>query len=840
MHCPQCHRKCKDKKTLLSHMNQPLGSCLSHSEKVVNLAEELENHKMYRRQHPSQQWSTPSEDERHGSRPPSEPVVPESMDVDEVECNNMVVDDDMSPSHNGHFVEEYDGAAKTYGSGTSFMRQFNSDTFATERAENIYYPFASRAEWDLAAFLLRSDLSIAAIDNFLSLTLIKGLNLSFSTGKKLRGLAEMLPKGPEWQCKPLETVYPTKRPLQLYYRNPLECIQSILYHPLLKDFIRLTPFRLYESAAKVMRLYTEWLSGDVAWSMQSQLPDGATLLGVVLSSDKTNLSSMTGGRVAHPLLISLANILMDFRAKASNHAFQLLALLPIPKFTDNDRKMQGVLENRLIHECLDFVLQPLKKAAEFGIMMSDPLDAIRHRPRTASKMLRRLATIENSKNVDPWDLVSYIREAKVYRLNGVHRPFWRDWPLSEPSKFFTPESLHHWHKMFWDHDARWCIRAVGPAEIDFRFSILHPHTGFRQFQEGISKLKQVTGREHRDIQRYIVAVIADAVPKDFLIAIRALADFRYLAQAPEISDQVCIEIDEALQEFHEHKDAIIAAGARVGKGGRIIDNWYIPKLEMLQSVTSSTCDSGAPTQWSADTTERCHITEIKNPSRSTNNQEYEAQICRHLDRDEKCRQFNLATAILESNIDIHSPLSVSDTSDIGDDADLGPLKGFLSEARNGPLSAVDSAAVAIQSATASFGGVQQRHTSYFDLAAALQDGAYPRSPLPHRTIVRGGTALHLVRDPPMKLTIDEAMKEFNLPDLRGAFADFLQHGGSNPSLISGRRIADANAELPFDYIQIWTKLQIQNYAYHAPHNILPPQTRDAEVRFRTMVRTEDR
>ncbi|KIL54004.1 hypothetical protein M378DRAFT_182687, partial [Amanita muscaria Koide BX008] len=171
MHCPQCHRKCKDKKTLLSHMNQPLGSCLSHSEKVVNLAEELENHKMYRRQHPSQQWSTPSEDERHGSRPPSEPVVPESMDVDEVECNNMVVDDDMSPSHNGHFVEEYDGAAKTYGSGTSFMRQFNSDTFATERAENIYYPFASRAEWDLAAFLLRSDLSIAAIDNFLSLTL---------------------------------------------------------------------------------------------------------------------------------------------------------------------------------------------------------------------------------------------------------------------------------------------------------------------------------------------------------------------------------------------------------------------------------------------------------------------------------------------------------------------------------------------------------------------------------------------------------------------------------------------------------------------------------------------
>ena len=78
----------------------------------------------------------------------------------------------------------------------------------------------------------------------------------------------MLPKGPEWRCKPWETAHATKKPLHLYYRNPLECIQSILYHPLVKDFIRFNPFHLYESATKAMRLYTEWLSGDVAWSMQ--------------------------------------------------------------------------------------------------------------------------------------------------------------------------------------------------------------------------------------------------------------------------------------------------------------------------------------------------------------------------------------------------------------------------------------------------------------------------------------------------------------------------------------------------------------------------------------------
>ena len=87
---------------------------------------------------------------------------------------------------------------------------------------------------------------------------------------------------------------------------------------------------------------------------------------------------MTGGRVAHPLLISLANLFMDFRNKATNHAFYLLALLPVPKFIHKNRKICGILESRLIHECFDFILEPLKKAAEIGIMISDPLGSLRY------------------------------------------------------------------------------------------------------------------------------------------------------------------------------------------------------------------------------------------------------------------------------------------------------------------------------------------------------------------------------------------------------------------------------------------------------------------------------
>ena len=113
----------------------------------------------------------------------------------------------------------------------------------------------------------------------------------------------------------------------------------------------------------------------IAW--QTQLGPGATLLGVILSSDKTNISVMTGGHSAYPLLISLANISSEYRNKDSNNAFLLLALLPIPKFIHKKSTIPSMLAARLYHQCLDIVLAPLKAAAQLGVMLSDPLGNLR-------------------------------------------------------------------------------------------------------------------------------------------------------------------------------------------------------------------------------------------------------------------------------------------------------------------------------------------------------------------------------------------------------------------------------------------------------------------------------
>ena len=254
--------------------------------------------------------------------------------------------------------------------------------------------------------------------------------------------------------------------------------------------------------------------------------------------------------------------------------------------------------------------------------------------------------------IDPWDFSSYLPEAKWFSLNGVHQPFWQDWPLAKPSLFLTPEPLHHWHKWFWDHNAKWCIQEVGGIKLNFHFLVLQPHVWFCHFPEGISNLKQAIECEHHNVQHYIVGVIAGAVTWNFLIVIHANMDFCYVAQAEEINEDSCEAILASINKFHQQKSGIMNMEAQVGKGNRPINNWYIPKLELMQSIVPNIQANGTAIQYSTNATKHAHITKIKNPTCSGNNQHYETQICHDLDHTYKLCQFYLAISIHESHIDL--------------------------------------------------------------------------------------------------------------------------------------------------------------------------------------------
>ena len=86
---------------------------------------------------------------------------------------------------------------------------------------------------------------------------------------------------------------------------------------------------------------------------------------------------MTGNHVAHPLLITLANIHSAIWSSTSSHTFSLLALFPIPNFIGVKKAIHGILENRLIHSCLDFITHPLKVASQYRAWLSDSAGNVR-------------------------------------------------------------------------------------------------------------------------------------------------------------------------------------------------------------------------------------------------------------------------------------------------------------------------------------------------------------------------------------------------------------------------------------------------------------------------------
>ena len=143
------------------------------------------------------------------------------------------------------------GASQTFGKGETFLDIFNKDNYADKRNDNLYYPFATQPEWELASFLLKSGLSMAQTDEFLRLDLvslkyclkttlnavpqIKRIGLSFQTAKDLRNRAEILPvykpevdsnpdiqwthgqEGLRWLSNRINTDVPTKKDLILYH-----------------------------------------------------------------------------------------------------------------------------------------------------------------------------------------------------------------------------------------------------------------------------------------------------------------------------------------------------------------------------------------------------------------------------------------------------------------------------------------------------------------------------------------------------------------------------------------------------------------------------------------------
>ncbi|TDL14393.1 hypothetical protein BD410DRAFT_701553, partial [Rickenella mellea] len=330
----------------------------------------------------------------------------------------------------------------------------------------------------------------------------------------------------------------------------------------------------------------------------------------------------------------------------------------------------------LFHLCMNIIMKPLKECSKSPMYMVDPIgdlcrvrtiygahmsdlpemlvlacvsqgcspismarlhkfgDYPAHPLRHGAHTLQQIAELQM--RCDVTDLKALKVTCSEMGLNGVLDPFWEDWKFADPCQFLAPDALHQWHKMFMDHVVKWGRMLLGDVELDRRLSVLQPRVGFCHFSSGITRFKQHTGREQRDLQRVFVAIMAGSplVNTQILRAFRAYLDFVYLGQYERHTDQSIELLHTVLTNFHANKKALSRAGCRDGKKRK--GNFYIPKMELMHHVGYFTKLLGVSAQFTSDVTERCHIVFAKVPyAFGTNKKNYPPQMCRFIDRLER-------------------------------------------------------------------------------------------------------------------------------------------------------------------------------------------------------------
>jgi hypothetical protein len=101
------------------------------------------------------------------------------------------------------------------------------------------------------------------------------------------------------------------------------------------------------------------------------LPSGATVVPVILASDKTKLSTFRGDQTTWPIYLSISNIAKATRHQISSRATVLIGYIPVSKLEcfSMAYEAQQLAGYRLYHHCMKTLLEPLIKAGKSGIDM---------------------------------------------------------------------------------------------------------------------------------------------------------------------------------------------------------------------------------------------------------------------------------------------------------------------------------------------------------------------------------------------------------------------------------------------------------------------------------------
>ena len=196
------------------------------------------------------------------------------MDEPDIHC----VPDDTRTLHHPR------SAGRTYGEAHGIYQKHRRPDW------NPWHPFKNARDFELGRWMMESDLTKTAIDDYLQRGLEDDRSTSFNSADELWALLENLEFGfgsQSWNTFEMESG-------TLWTRNVLQCIQLLLGHLPFGEHTVYGPMKIFDSSGR--RIYNEIYTGDWWWGAQDRIPEGGTVVPLLFGSDKTHLTIFRGTR----------------------------------------------------------------------------------------------------------------------------------------------------------------------------------------------------------------------------------------------------------------------------------------------------------------------------------------------------------------------------------------------------------------------------------------------------------------------------------------------------------------------------------------------------------------
>ncbi|KAH9005590.1 hypothetical protein EDB86DRAFT_3061765 [Lactarius hatsudake] len=498
---------------------------------------------------------------------------------------------------------------------------------------SIWAPFRSQCDWELAHWAKMRGPTSSAVAALLAVPqLVDRLELSYRNPRELDAIVDQeLPGRPPFKCWDLLIGGET---LHLYYRDIIQCLRSLFGDP------------------KLARDMT---------SLESRRP-GATVIPVILSSDKTQLT-LFHGNAAYPVYMTIGNVPKENRRKPSHRAQILMGYIPTTKLTSltNKAARRHALAN-LFHACMQIILAPIAGYGETGVAMKSgdgtwrrchPIFALFVGDYPEQILVTCTYSGQCPKCVVPhnrlgefvrFPLRDYNQATQTYLLVDEDVHVFHAVCLLAACQIFisiTPDILHQMLQGVMKHLIAWLTHSsiFGPGQIDAQCRSLPPNHHIKTFLNGITILSRVSGQEHKEMCcmcRILLGLIVDLplpsgqVTSRIVRSVRALLDFLYLAQLPSQTTDTITRLDEALARFHSNKAVFVDLGVH--------EHFNIPKFHSLMHYSTSIALFGTTDNYNTEQTERLHIDFTKDAYRATNHKDEYPQMTTWLERREKVLQ----------------------------------------------------------------------------------------------------------------------------------------------------------------------------------------------------------